>query len=148
MGEPAPKPLVLFLCTANSARSQMAEAILRRRAGHRFEVASAGLEPKQVHPMTLQVLHEAGEPTHGLRSKPTTEFLGKVKVRYAIAVCEKAQPSCPRVFPFAGQMLYWPFEDPAACQGNQRERLEKFREVRDAIAERIDLWLSELGDTQ
>ncbi|MFN7430404.1 MAG: arsenate reductase ArsC [bacterium] len=141
MDTPSHKPLVLFLCTGNSARSQMAEVILRNRAGDRFEVASAGLEPKGVHPLTLQVLNEAGLPTKGLRSKSSTEFLGKVRVRHAIVVCEKANKSCPSIYPFAANMLYWPFEDPAAFEGIDEERLAKFREVRDLIAARIDEWL-------
>jgi len=136
------KPLVLFLCTGNSARSQMAEAILRDRAGDRFEAASAGLEPKGVHPLTLQALAEAGIDSRGLRSKNSSEFLGKVHVRYAIIVCERANQSCPRVYPFAVQTLYWPFDDPAATEGP--EALSTFRRVRDEIAARIDDWLRDL----
>ncbi len=142
MSEPQRKPLVLFLCTANSARSQMAEAILRDRAGDRFEAASAGLTPTRVHPLTLRVLDEAGIDTAGLRSKSSAEFLGKVAVRWAVIVCDKAAQHCPRVYPFASRTLYWPFEDPAAAEGTNDERLEKFREVRDQIASRIDAWLT------
>lgn len=140
-----PKPLVLFLCTGNSARSQMAEALLRARAGDRFEVASAGLEPKGVHPLTLRVLAESGINTRGLRSKNSSEFLGKVKVRYAVIVCERANQSCPRIYPFATETLYWPFEDPAAAEGAEVQRLAKFREARDLIAARLDEWLAEIG---
>ncbi len=140
MSEPQKKPLVLFLCTANSARSQMAEAILRDRAGDRFEAASAGLSPSRVNPFTLRALDEAGIDTGGLRSKSTSEFLGKVAVRYAIIVCDKAAQHCPRIYPFASRTLYWPFEDPAAAEGTDDERLEKFREVRDQIASRIDTY--------
>jgi len=139
------KPLVLFLCTGNSARSQMAEALLRARAGDRFEVASAGLEPKGVHPLTLRVLAESGIETQGLRSKNSSEFLGKVKVRYAVIVCERANQSCPRIYPFATDTLYWPFEDPAAAEGTESQRLEKFRDIRDQIAARLDQWLSALN---
>jgi arsenate reductase len=138
------KPLVLFLCTGNSARSQMAEAILRDRAGDRFEVASAGLEPTgQVHPITIQVLNEAGISTRGLRSKESTEFLGKVSVRIAVIVCERANQSCPRIYPFATETLYWPFEDPAAAEDPQA--IETFRTIRDQIAAKIDAWLKELA---
>lgn len=137
------KPLVLFLCTGNSARSQMAEAILRARAGDRFEVASAGLEPVGVNPFTIRVLEEISLPTRGLRSKSTSEFLGKSKVRYAVVVCERANQSCPRIHPFAVQTPYWPFEDPAEFEGTETKRLDKFREVRDQIAKRIDEWLAE-----
>ena len=137
-------PVVLFLCTGNSARSQMAEAVLRTRAGGRFQAASAGLEPKGVHPMTLRVLAEAGIDTRGLRSKHSSEFLGKVAVRCAIIVCEKANQHCPRIYPFAAQTLYWPFDDPAAADGTEQERLEVFRDVRDQIAARIDQWLADI----
>jgi arsenate reductase len=94
------KPLVLFVCTHNAARSQIAEALLRKHAGHRFEVASAGLEPTEVHPLTRHVLTEVGIDPCGLSVKGTKEFLGKVAVRYAIIVCTEAEKHCPRVFPF------------------------------------------------
>jgi arsenate reductase len=142
--ESAHKPLVLFLCTGNSARSQMAEAILRARAGDVYEVASAGLEPKGVHPLTLEALEEVRISGDGLRSKSSGEFLGKVSVRFAIIVCEKANAMCPTIYPFAVRTLYWPFEDPAAMVGSRDERLEKFREVRDQIATRIDEWLEDV----
>jgi arsenate reductase len=138
------KPLVLFLCTGNSARSLMAEALLRHKAGDRFEVASAGLEPKGVNPLTLRALEEVGVSTDRLRSKPTTEFLGKVKVRHAIVVCSRAQQSCPKIFPFAMDMLYWPFDDPAAAEGTEAQRLAVFRDVCGQISERLDDWLSRL----
>ncbi len=141
----ASKPLVLFLCTGNSARSILAEAILRHRAGDRFEVASAGLEPKGVNPLTIQALSEAGIECSGLRSKNSSEYLGKRSVRHAVILCESAQHSCPRIYPFATQTLYWPFDDPAAATGGPGERLAAFRRVRDEIAERIDAWLAEAG---
>lgn len=141
------KPVVLFLCTGNSARSQMAEAILRARAGDRFESASAGMEPKGIHPLTLRVLNESGIDTRSLRSKPSSEFLGKVAVRHAVIVCERANQHCPRIYPFATRTHYWPFDDPAAFEGTEEERLEKFREIRDQIAQRIDAWLEEVDRT-
>lgn len=85
------QPCVLFLCTHNAARSQLAEALLRRHAGTRFEAASAGLEPTEVHPLTRQVLDEIGVDTNALRAKGLGEFLGKVAVQYAIIVCERAE---------------------------------------------------------
>lgn len=138
------KPLVLFLCTGNSARSQMAEAILRSRVGDRFEAASAGMDPKGVNPLTVRVLEEIGLPTDVLTSKPSSQFMGKVAVRYAVIVCERANQSCPRIYPFATRTLYWPFEDPAAFEGTEQERLDKFREVRDLIAVHINEWLTAL----
>jgi len=145
MDTPSHKPLVLFLCTGNSARSQMAEAILRSKAGDRFEAASAGMDPKGVNPLTVCVLEEIGLSTDDLQSKPSSQFLGKVAVRYAVIVCENANQSCPRIYPFATKTLYWPFEDPAAFEGTDDERLAKFREVRDQIADRIEEWLNALS---
>jgi arsenate reductase (thioredoxin) len=141
------KPLVLFVCTHNAARSQMAEALLRRYAGHRFEVASAGLEPKEVHPLTRQVLSEVGIDPGGLSAKGTKEFLGKVAVRYAIIVCAEAERHCPRVFPFTLQTLSWPFDDPTRVEGSPEIQLAKFRRVRDEIDARLRAWLHELGPT-
>lgn len=138
------KQAVLFLCTANAARSQMAEALLRHRAGYRFDAYSAGLAPSVVHPMTIDVLQELGLDTSGLRSKGAEEFLGRVRFHCAIAVCDKAARSCPTLHPFALQTLHWPFEDPAAFHGTENERLAKFREVRDRIDRRIRAWVSEL----
>lgn len=138
------KPRVLFLCTGNTARSQMAEALLRKRSRGRFEACSAGLAPqKAVHPLTLRVLSEVGIDASGLSPKGLDKYLGKVQVRHAVVVCEKAQESCPRIYPFALETLYWPFEDPAAFEGSETERLEKFREVRDEIDHRIRAWLIE-----
>lgn len=137
-------PTVLFLCTANSARSQMAEVLLRRLAPERFMVHSAGLRPTEVHPLTHQVLRELGLDTTHLRSKGVNEFLGKVTVNYAIIVCEKAAESCPRIYPFALNTLYWPFEDPAGFDGTRGDQLSRFRETRDGIDARLHDWLSEL----
>jgi len=122
----------------------MAEALLRSRAGDRFEAASAGMDPKGVHPLTLGALEEVGVSAEGLRSKNSSEFLGKVAVRFAIIVCERANQSCPRIYPFATRTLYWPFDDPAAATGTEDERLGKFREVRDQVAARIDQWLDDV----
>ena len=143
MVKTATRPLILFLCTANAARSQMAEALLRHHAGDRFEACSAGIEVQGVHPLTIRVLAERGTDTSGLRAKSVGEFLGTASVRRAIVVCERAQQHCPRVFPFAGQTLYWPFQDPAAFAGTDEQRLAKFREVCDQIEERVQRWLSE-----
>lgn len=139
------KPVVLFLCTGNSARSQMAEALLRHHSGDRFDAHSAGLEPKSaVHPMALRALEEIGVSTEGLRPKPSRDYLGKVAVSDAIIVCSRANDSCPHVYPFALRTHYWPFEDPAACDGPEHEQLEKFREVRDAIDARLCDWIQEI----
>lgn len=139
------KPRVLFVCTHNAARSQIAEALLRKYAGDRFEVASAGLEPTEVHPLTRQVLAEVGVDPSGLVAKGAREFLGRVSVRYAIIVCAEAEKRCPRVFPFALQQLSWPFDDPARSEGSPGLQLATFRRVRDAIDAQLRAWLRELG---
>ena len=137
------KPRILFLCTGNSARSQMAEALLRKHAGDRFEACSAGMEPKGIHPLTERVLREIGIDTSVLHSKDLRTFLGKVSIQNAIVVCEKAQQRCPRFYPFALNNLYWPFDDPVAFEGSPAAQLEKFRDVRDQIDERIQTWLKD-----
>jgi arsenate reductase len=142
--ETATRSRVLFICTGNSARSIMGEALLRHHAGGaggRFEVHSAGMAPKGVNPLTLRVLDEIGVDTRGLSSKSTMEFLGKTRVHTAIIVCDSAQKSCPRIQPFAGETLYWPFDDPAAATGSESDKLAEFRRVRDEIDARIREWL-------
>jgi arsenate reductase (thioredoxin) len=136
-------PRVLFLCTHNAARSQMAEALLRHHGGQRFDACSAGLEPTEVHPLTRQVLREVGIDASSAVAKGMQACLGKAAVRYAIIVCERANQSCPRVFPFATQTLFWPFDDPAEVEGSPAERLAAFRRVRDAIAARVRRFLLE-----
>lgn len=131
------KPRVLFLCTHNSARSQMAEALLRRHGGHRFEACSAGLNPTEVHPLTRRVLEEVGIETGDLRVKGINTFLGKVPIKLAIVVCAPEDEQCPRVYPFATRTLYWPFDDPAEGAGSPEEQLAVFRRVRDEIASRV-----------
>jgi arsenate reductase len=136
------KRVVLFLCTGNSARSQMAEALLRKYAGDRFEVHSAGTEPKGINPLTARVMEEAGISLVNHRSKPLSDYLGKVRIHYAITVCEHAEQSCPSVWPFCQERIFWPFDDPAACEGPEEERLAKFRDIRDQIETKIKTWLA------
>jgi len=135
---------VLFLCTGNSCRSQMAEAILRARHGDVFDAYSAGTEPKGVHPLTIQVLQEIGIDTTALRSKPVKEYLGRLWVHYLVIVCQHAQESCPRIFPGVVERLFWSFDDPAAVEGSEEEKLQKFRSTRDEIAATIEWWVSGL----
>ena len=139
------KPKVLFLCTGNTARSQMAEAFLKRYAGDRFEVFSAGYHPKEIHPLTRRVMAEKGFDLSGQSYKGVVEFLGKINFRYLIVVCEESEKTCPKTFPGILIRLFWPFDDPAAVQGSGEEKLAKFREVRDQIDWRIQLWLKELN---
>lgn len=126
---------VLFVCTGNSARSVMAEALLRRQGGDCFEVNSAGTEPKGVHPLTLRVLSEAGIDASWARSKSVEEFVGQ-PFDYVVTVCDQARQACP-VFPGVHASLHWDFEDPAAAQGTEAERLMVFREVFIELGDRI-----------
>lgn len=136
---------VLFLCTGNSARSQMAEAFLRAHAGDRFEPYSAGLEPQGINPYTVRVMEEIGFDLSDQRAKHVEEYMGKAHFGYLITVCAQAEERCPKVFPGVGQRLHWEFEDPAAFEGTDQEKLEKFRQIRDQIAQRINEWLDEQG---
>lgn len=126
---------VLFVCTGNSARSVMAEALLRHHGGDRFEVHSAGTEPRGIHPLTLRVLAEAGVDASSARSTSTDEFLDQ-SFDYVVTVCDQARQSCP-VFPGVHQSLHWGYEDPAAATGTDDERLAVFRQVLVQIAERV-----------
>ena len=137
------KPKVLFLCTHNAARSQMAEAFLKKYAGERFEIFSAGYQPKEINPLTRKVMAEKGFDLSGQYSKGVGEFLGKVAFQYLIIVCAEAEKTCPKCFPGVLVRLFWPFDDPAAVQGSEEERLAKFRAVRDQIEQRIQGWLQE-----
>lgn len=132
---------VLFVCTGNSARSQMAEAFLRQYGGDRYEAYSAGLQPGQVHPLTIQVMQEIGIDMSAHRSKSVQEYLGKIRFGYVITVCSHAEQNCPFI-PGAGTRLHWPFDDPAAVTGSQAEKLEKFRQVRGEIKAHILTWLA------
>ncbi len=136
-----PKETVLFLCTGNSARSQMAEAFLRRYAADRYQVHSAGLAPKSIHPNTRQVMQEIGYDLAGHTSKGVDAYLGKVRFAYLITVCDQAEKNCPTTWPGVSHRLHWSFEDPAAFEGDPQQTLEKFREVRDLIDEKIRDWL-------
>jgi arsenate reductase len=139
-----PKTKVLFLCTGNTARSQMAEAFLREYGGDRFEAYSAGLEPDVINPYVYRVMEEVGLNLSGQRSKSISEYMGKVHFGYLITVCANAEEKCPAVFPGMGQRLHWPFDDPAAFEGTDEEKLAKFRKARDQIEQRIKDWLAEL----
>ena len=140
------KSTVLFLCSGNSARSQMAEALLRHHAGDRFDVFSAGLEPRGVNPLTVAVMDEIGIDIRQQRSKSVSEFLGKASISCAIFVCPRAEQSCPRMYPFATKALSWPFDDPSADVGSPEDKLHKFREVRDQIDRKIRAWLASAGE--
>ncbi len=135
---------VLFLCTGNSCRSQMAEAFLRQYGSERFEAFSAGLQPTEIHPYTYKVMAELGLDLAGQRSKGVEEFLGKTLFQYLITVCDDADKNCPTVWPGVNKRMHWSFEDPAKFEGSEEEKLEKFREVRDQMQSRIREWLASL----
>ena len=126
---------VLFVCTGNSARSVMAEALLRQHGGDAFEVYSAGTEPKGINPLTLRVLAEAGMDASWARSKSVNECVGQ-SFDYVITVCDQARQNCP-VFPGVHESLHWSYEDPAAAEGTEEERLAVFRKIFIQLGERI-----------
>jgi arsenate reductase len=127
---------VLFLCTGNSARSQMAEALLRHIGGDDYEVYSAGTKPQsKVNPFAIEVLRERGIPTEGLYTKHAREFV-QLEIDLVVTVCDNAKQTCPH-FPGAKRMEHWSLEDPAAFQGTYDEILLVFRETRDEIEKRI-----------
>ena len=129
---------VLFLCTSNSCRSQMAEGFLRHIAGDRFEVFSAGVKPTQVNPLAIKVMAEAGIDISEHRSKSAMEFLGQ-QFDYIITVCDNAKQTCP-VFPGKHEKIHWDLEDPAEAQGSEEERMVVFRKIRDEIRKKIEEW--------
>ena len=126
---------VLFVCTGNSARSIMAEALLRHLGGDRFEVHSAGTEPKGLNPLTLRVLADAGIDVSFARSKSVSEYLGQA-FDYVVTVCDQARQTCP-VFPGVHAALHWGYEDPAAAEGTEDQRLVAFRKVLIQMSERV-----------
>jgi arsenate reductase len=129
------KKTVLILCTGNSARSQMAEGLLRYLAGDRFDVESAGVAPTQVRPEAIEVMREIGIDISKQRSKSVDEFAGE-EFDYVITVCDNAKEQCP-VFPGKTKRIHWSFEDPAAIAGEWDHRLDAFRKVRDEIETRL-----------
>ncbi|MDP9309610.1 MAG: arsenate reductase ArsC [Chloroflexota bacterium] len=130
---------VLFLCTHNSARSQMAEALLRALGDGQFEVFSAGTEATHVRPLAIKALAELDIDISQQRSKILTEYLQQ-PFDYVITVCDQANESCP-VFPGAARRLHWSFPDPSRAVGDEAAQLATYRAVRDAIAERLRQWI-------
>jgi arsenate reductase len=133
---------VLILCTGNSARSQMAEGLLRVMAGERFEVESAGVSPSRVRPEAIAVMHELGIDLSSHRSKSVDEFIDQ-HFDYVITVCDNAREQCP-VFPATTKRIHWGFDDPAAAPGDEAARLIVFHRVRDEISRRLQDWLTGL----
>jgi arsenate reductase len=135
------KQTVLILCIGNSARSQMAEGLLRHEAGDRFEVFSAGTHPTTVRAEAVAVMGELGIDISHHRSKSVDEYSGR-EFNFVITVCGNANEACP-VFPGKTQRLHWPFEDPAAAEGSYDERKAAFRSIRNQIADRLRAFIGE-----
>ncbi len=136
------KQKVLFVCTGNSCRSQMAEGMLRHYGNDKFEVFSAGLEPSYVHPLAIKTMAESGINITNQQSKTVTEFLGE-DFSYVITVCDSAKELCP-VFPGKYKAIHWSIEDPASAEGTEKERMKDFRRARQNILERINHFISDL----
>ena len=134
------KKRVLFLCTGNSARSQMAEGLLRQLAGNCFEVHSAGTNPVGLNPIAIEVMRELGVDISHHTSKSLDQFLTE-SFDFIITVCDRAKESCP-VFPGQAVRIHWSFDDPAAVQGSEMERLRVFRRVRDGLLTRLRLFVA------
>jgi arsenate reductase len=132
----AQRSRVLFLCTHNSARSQMAEGLLRHLGGERFEVVSAATEATCVRPRAVRAMGEIGVDISSQESKTLGRYLNE-PFDYVITVCDDANEACP-FFPWAANRLHWSFEDPARAEGSEEERESLFRRVRDKLRERID----------
>ncbi|HEU4597296.1 MAG TPA: arsenate reductase ArsC [Pyrinomonadaceae bacterium] len=130
---------VLILCTGNSARSQMAEGLLRHDGGGRFEVESAGTHPSSVRREAVEAMREIGVDISAHRSKSVDEFEGQ-DFDYVITVCDNAKENCP-VFPSQTERVHWSFDDPAAADGSDEERLAVFRRVRDEMRSRLREWM-------
>jgi len=137
-----PKPSILVVCTGNSARSQMAEGFMKKYLSDDFSITSAGLDPKPIiNPLAIDVMREAGIDISQQYPKALKTFLGQY-FTFLITVCSNAEERCP-IFPGVSYRLFWPFDDPAAFEGTEVERLAKFRQVRDQIDSRIRQWMLE-----
>lgn len=130
------KPRILVLCTGNSARSQMAEGLLKAKLGDRFDIDSAGTRPSSVRPEAIEVLREIGIDISENRSKPMDEFAG-AEIDFVLTVCDNAKENCP-YFPARTQLVHHAFDDPAEAAGGPDERTAVFRRVRDEISDYID----------
>ncbi|MEN3038701.1 MAG: arsenate reductase ArsC [Candidatus Kryptonium sp.] len=133
---------VLFLCTGNSCRSQMAEGLLRHFGNDKFEVFSAGTNPSFVHPLAIEAMKEIGIDISNHRSKSVNEFIEQ-NFDYVITVCDRAKEACPN-FPGQAKKIHWSFEDPAEARGTKEERMKVFRKVRDEIKEHIIVFIKEI----
>jgi arsenate reductase len=129
------KKRILFLCTGNSARSQIAEGFLRHMAGDKFQVYSAGVKPTQINPLAIKVMAEVGVDISEHRSKSAMEFIGQ-EFDYVVTVCDNAKQTCP-VFPGHYEKLHWSLDDPAEAEGSEEDKLRVFRKIRDKIKDNV-----------
>ena len=139
------KPKVLFVCTRNSARSQIGEGLLRHLAGDRFAVFSAGLQAApEINPFAIEVMAEIGIDIRGQRPKATKEYMGRLQVDALITVCAETEEDCPRAL-WTGKTLRlnWVTDDPSVVQGSDEDKRRAFREVRDILRGKIERWLQE-----
>ncbi len=138
MAPPAGKKKILFVCVHNSARSQMAEAFLRKYGSDRYEAESAGLEPRGLNPLAVEAMREVGIDISGKHTNDVSEFLAQGRAfDYVVTVCDETSGErCP-IFPGAGVRLHWSFDDPSSFTGTHEEKLRKTRIVRDAVEERV-----------
>ncbi|MDQ2714942.1 MAG: arsenate reductase ArsC [Chloroflexota bacterium] len=139
--QPGSQPMrVLFLCTHNSSRSQMAEGLLRTRGGAAYDVFSAGTQPRVVHPLAIKAMQEIGIDISHQRAKSLEEYREQLPMDLVITVCSEAAEACP-YFPNARHQVHWGFPDPSRVEGSEEERLAAFRHIRDLIAARINQFL-------
>jgi len=132
---------ILVLCTGNSCRSQMAEGFVRKYHGDQFNVHSAGTSPKdEVHPLAVEAMNEVGVDIATHRPKDLTAFLGKLPLTHLLIVCDRANDSCPRVWPGSLSRTFMPFDDPAHATGSDEEIMQMFRRVRDEIDVAMNAW--------
>jgi arsenate reductase len=136
------KAKVLFICTGNSARSQMAEAFLREYASDDFEAYSGGLNAEGIHTMTKQVMQEVGLNISDQESKEISRFLGKKHFGFLVTVCRKAEENCP-TFPDVSTRLFWDIEDPKSFTESDQEKLDKFRETRDEVETKVKKFIAQ-----
>ena len=140
------KTRVLFICIHNSARSQMAEAFLKRLGGDRFEVESAGIEPGKLNPYVVEVMKEVGIDISGNKTKDVFGFIKDgTRFNYVVTVCDETSAErCP-IFPGITQRLHWSFPDPSALDGTDEEKLREIRNIRDAIKVKVESWIPTVG---
>ncbi|MHA1199388.1 MAG: arsenate reductase ArsC [Candidatus Heimdallarchaeaceae archaeon] len=138
------KTRIIFICSHNSSRSQMAETFLRDLANNHFEVFSAGIDNTRINPLTIKVLEELNYDLSEQYSKNLSDFLGHIRFDIAITVCSEAEKKCPDI-PGVETNLHWSFENPSSFEGTDEEKLDFFRKVRDQIKAKILEWLAEKG---